>query len=213
MNRNTLLIAAGVVLAAVLWVVAIWNTGDGDVDPSAALEAPPAEPLQPSAAPPGAPPGAPAAETPEPAEPAAAAREPEATPEPAPQVVPDDLPPPTPEGPIDELKAQFAREPRPSSARELEATAERAFVNPNIKPGLLGSVLCHQTICKVTVRWKPEHMIGYMAAYTLLLQNFGPKIAIVPASANDSDGSRVVEMYLEHRTTPPPMPAAPPDQK
>jgi hypothetical protein len=214
MNRNALVIGIGVSLAALLWVVAIWNTGDADLDDPSTLEPPPLPLAQPTAAPasPSAPPPDPELE-PKPSEPEPAV---EPAPEPAAQPAtpePVVLPPPTAEGPIDELKAQFAREPRPSTARELDAIAERAFVNPNIQPGLLDSVLCRQTICKVTVRWRPEHMIGYMAAYTILLQDFGPKVAIAPASADDAAGSRVVEMYLERRTTPPPLPVPAPDQK
>ena len=45
-----------------------------------------------------------------------------------------------------------------------ETAVQAAFQSPDVPPGLLKSVLCHQTVCKIEVHWSAHHEPGYMGA-------------------------------------------------
>jgi hypothetical protein len=203
MSRNAVLWTVGGGLALLLWVAALWNTGDATSEPqdSPSVETPPAPeprsaPPPPAAPAPEPPPAEPEAEAPAaaPVVPAAAPREEEASKSPF-----GHMPAPEPDGPLDELRGQFESEPRSSSAHELEALAKGAFDNPNVDPRMFEEVLCRQTVCRIRMRWTSDRMISYMAALTILRTEFAPVHAVSPATRDDADGTRALEVYVRQR--------------
>jgi hypothetical protein len=220
MTRTSWAVVAVVLTAALLWIVTGWptrNQGSHRSDEADDALAPPAaaEPAAPterapaaSIAQPGVAPSAPAAPT-APAAPAAPA-----DPEPEPQVA--DLPAPEQTGPVDELKALFASEPRDSAAGSFEKQIEAAFRGSEIPPGLLKSVLCHNTVCRVETRWNPESAIGFMAAFTRLMMApdgrpaglFDSGLAVSPEGEPDAHGTRAVDVYLKRIVPEPGEPTA-----
>lgn len=204
MTRTGWIALALVVTAGVLWIVTSWSTRNEPqaapsetvtVDVPAAAEpiaarAPeeepaPAAPLDPA-------PPTPAAE---PHEPTAAPSQPDVSP----------LPPPERTGPVDELKARFEKEPRDSSAGALEKHIEAAFRTSDVPAGLLKSVLCRRTVCRVQTRWTPERAIGFMAGFTRLLmippddprpRLLDSNLAISPEGEADEGGERLVDVYI-----------------
>jgi hypothetical protein len=152
--------------------------------------------------------------------PAAAEREEEATPEgeaapaapsqaPATPQPPDDLaamPAPERSGPVAELTRAFAEEPRDSAAQSLESRIESEFRKSDVAPGLLKSVLCRESVCRVEVRWTPERAVAFMSAFTRLSADFEPEIAIDPRGAATAGEELQVDVYLPRRgsrATPP----------
>lgn len=204
MSRNGVLWTVGGGLALLSWVAALWHTGDAGagLDDAPSVEALPMPQARPTPQPP-------AASAPEPpADPEA--DEPRALPAPAPapaappeQVASKSpfghMPAPEPDGPLDELRGRFESESRASSAHVMESLAKRAFENPNVDPGLFESVLCHQTVCRIRMRWTSDRMISYIAALTILHTEFGPEHAVSPAKADDADGTRALEVYVRER--------------
>jgi hypothetical protein len=222
MTRNGWIAVALATTAALLWLVTSLGTGDrtSASDPAGAEPAGGVEPAlpepdpQPAPAEPAAPPTAPTAPAPtEPAAPAAPAA-PARPAEPPPEA---QLPPPEKTGPVDELKARFASEPRDSSAGALEKHVEAAFRNDDVPAGLLKSVLCRRTVCRVETRWAPERAIGFMSAFTRLLMQapgadvvrvFDSNLGISPESEPDANGVRSVDVYIARMPpTPTPEPA------
>ena len=214
MTRSGWIALALATTAAILWLVTSLSTrGDRPAasDSTGVDEpelAPPAEPEpradQPAqAAPPTAP--APAAEPEEqPDEPAdPPSQEPPTSP----------LPPPEKSGPVDELKARFASEPRDSAAGTFEKKIEAAFRHDDVPAGLVKSVLCRRTVCRVETSWTPDRAIGFMTGFTRLLMTppgadvprpFDSNLGISPEGEPDASGVRAVDVYLVR--VPPPEP-------
>jgi hypothetical protein len=210
MGRRGLLAGAVVLVGIALWFVS--------QDPGSATEAPQADDSSSPAAPEAAREPVPVAER-EP-RPAAAQREGEADPEnPAAPAAPsqapatpqpDDLAPmPAPErsGPVAELTRAFEKEPRDSAAQQLESRIESEFRKSDVAPGLLKSVLCRESVCRVEVRWTPERAVAFMSAFTRLSADFEPEIAIDPRGvATAREEELQVDVYLPRRgpgATPP----------
>ncbi|MET0388950.1 MAG: hypothetical protein ABW321_23455 [Polyangiales bacterium] len=109
----------------------------------------------------------------------------------------DEPPPPQLEGPVAEMKQRFESEPRQSSASQVESLIQKEFAKSYTPPGLLKSVQCRSTVCRIEVRWRPDRAEGYMGAlmysYTQLeLQT----LATEPLGEPDADGSRRVDVYM-----------------
>jgi hypothetical protein len=188
---------------ALIWFAVSWQ-------PSRTAEEPEPEPSNPLVlAPAGRPaPAAPAAPT------APAAHVPEApasaapTTEPTPSTEPSADPNPrirTPErsGPVDELKQLFGSEPRASGAASVEATIEAPFRRPEVPAGLLKSVICRTTVCKVETRWTPAGAQGFMASVMRLVMPptgepaaIDRNLGISPEGEASPDGSRAIDVYL-----------------
>jgi len=211
MTRTSWLVVAVALTAALLWVVTVWKTrddGDHRADELEVELAPGAAP-QPEA--PAAPAPSPTVAAPvEPAAPSDVTRT-EPTPAPGdPSQPPDEtqLPPPEKSGPVDELKQQFASEPRDSGATVFEKQIETAFKSSDVPPQLLGSVLCHRTVCRVQTRWTPARAMGFMAAFTRLMMGpdgrpsgtFDGGIAVSPEGEADQHGELAVDVYLKRLT-------------
>jgi hypothetical protein len=112
---------------------------------------------------------------------------------------PEDLaavPPPQASGPIAELKQAFEKEPRDSAAQLPESRIESEFKKSDIAPGLLKSVLCRKSVCRVEVLWAPERAIAFMSAFTRLSADFEPDIALDPHGPADARQQLQVDVYL-----------------
>jgi hypothetical protein len=185
-----LLIGMGVLGVIALWWLAVVPSSDvtdaalGAVEPQSAA-APPSQS--------GAPQLAAAPEAPVPA--------PNALPPPAATAEPprDPLRSLPAQGPVAELQRSFDAEARPSAASELEGRIEKAFRNPKLDPRLFKSAICHQTVCKVEVRWSQPRMEDYMIAITELLPNFAADVGVSPAAEHDAQGVFEVSVYLKRK--------------
>jgi hypothetical protein len=112
------------------------------------------------------------------------------------------LPAPEAGGPIAELKQRFEHDPRDSAAAHFDSLIEAAFRDKDVPAGLLTSVLCRQTVCKLELRWSSERNTGYMLALTRVIGQFDRDMAIVPLAAPDADGVMPLEVYLPRSSTP-----------
>ena len=206
-----LVVIAGLVLA---W----WAAGTGAPEPAAGpiagsealavreLNAPPAT-------------AAPASPS-QPEAPAASARADEPAPTPAaPKDNAQDEPHPLlPQrsGPIAELKALYGSEPRASASAQIESAIEAQFRRPEVPPGLLKSVVCRTTVCRIETRWTPERAEGFMSALMHMATepageqaHFDNQIAIAPEEPDAVSGIRVVDVYARFSSGAQPQPSAP----
>jgi hypothetical protein len=109
---------------------------------------------------------------------------------------PTQVPAPKREGPVDELKALFASEPRDSAAPPFESRIEAAFRHEGVPDALFKSVLCRQSVCKIELRWAPERSMGYMIGMTLVSADFDKAPpAIDPVGEPAADGTLIVHVY------------------
>jgi cytoskeletal protein RodZ len=207
-KRNHVLLLVVALGAVVVWVATSWSPieHDGAEAPAPLPTAEQAEP--PPAAPPlstpTTPSNQPAAPTPEAPQPTAATPTPTAPAE-EPSNKPTPLPPPQRSGRVDELEKRFNTEHRDSAAPTAESAVEASFRRPEVQPGLLKSVQCRASVCKVETRWTTERAVGFMAAFMdLVLPKQGQEpppfkqdLAIAPAEKPDADGSLAVDVYVE----------------
>jgi hypothetical protein len=213
-SRNLWLTIGLVLGAAAIWWAVLWGPAEPDAEELAAT-APVAD--QPAAAP--TPPASPRPHEPTephmPIEPTAPPdNAPSADPAPSPQAPPaqraapaaaDQIPPPERTGPVEELKAAFESEPRDSNASEPETVIQAAFRRPEVPSGLVKSVLCRTSVCKVETRWTPAGAAGFMGAFMTLVaapegasnRKFGPEIAVAPEGAPDANGELSIDVYLK----------------
>jgi hypothetical protein len=119
------------------------------------------------------------------------------------------IPPPQRTGPVDELAALFAKEPRASDASAIESLVTASFQRPGVPPGLLQSALCRTSVCRVQTQWSPERAQGFLAAVMQLVArpngdptDFDPHVAIEPAEASAAAGDRAVTVYLRRLAEP-----------
>jgi hypothetical protein len=188
------LLALGLpVVVLLLWLLAI---------PQPRQVAPPGAPAD-EAPPPNEPSAAVSAAAPQPAAPpSAAAPLAAAPPAPKPSAPPPTetpasaFPPPRTEGLVDEYKASYAREPRDSAAQLAETAVQTAFRGADVPPGLLKSVLCHQTICKIEVHWSAQREPGYMGAMMRVVGAVGQKLAVESLGAPDANGNAELNVYV-----------------
>lgn len=117
-------------------------------------------------------------------------------------------------GPVEEYRALYARQARDSDATTIEEAIRTAFSHSKT-PDLMQSVSCHESICKVLIRWAPERARDYILAARWLAPGaawppgtpgFESSLAITTVSDTDRDGTRLVELYVKRRspTAPPP---------
>jgi hypothetical protein len=113
------------------------------------------------------------------------------------------MPAPQAGGPIAELKQRFENDPRDSAAAQLEALIDGAFRDKDVPAGLLKSVLCRQSVCKLELRWSSDRNTGYMLALTRVIGQFDRNMAILPLGAPDADGVLPLEVYLPRQSKDP----------
>jgi hypothetical protein len=200
MGKRILLVAAVVLVGLALWRLAL------DQNP-VAEEPQPAEPSAPPASEPqrdpnavterATPPGTSDSKQDSKAETQTAPASPSEAPA-APQQPEDPAPIPAPQasGPIAELKQAFEKEPRDSAAQVPESRIQSEFKKSDIAPGLLKSVLCRKSVCKVETLWTPERATAFMAAFTRLSAEFEPNIALDPHNKPVAQQELQVDVYL-----------------
>jgi outer membrane biosynthesis protein TonB len=216
-SRNFWLTTSLVLGAAAIWWAVLWGPAKPDAtEPDAeepAAIAPDTE--QPAAAvptPPASPPPHDDHERTTPTAPPANAPSAEASPAPtapppqqAAPTAPDQIPAPERTGPVDQRKAAFESEPRDSNASEPESAIQAAFRRPEVPSGMVKSVLCRRSVCKVETRWTPAGAAGFMGALMHLVaspegaanRKFEPEIAVAPEDAPDTNGERSIDVYLK----------------
>ena len=118
------------------------------------------------------------------------------------------IPPPQTSGPVTELKAAFENEPRDSAARTPESRIESEFKRTEMPAGLLKSVMCRKTVCRVETVWSPARAEGFMGAFMRLISDFKPTLALDTHGAPDAQGDLRIDVYLE-RLDPDAKPAEP----
>lgn len=206
-KRNHVLLLMVALGAVVVWVATSWSPieHDGAEAPEPTAEQPEPPPAAPAPATPATPPNQPAAPAAEAPQPSAATPTPAAPPEEPPSNKPTPLPPPQRSGRVDELEKRFSTEHRDSAAANAESAVETSFRRPEVQPGLLKSVQCRASVCKVETRWTTERAVGFMAAFMDLVlpkegqspPPFKQDLAIAPADKPDTDGSLAVDVYVE----------------
>ncbi|MEY4580430.1 MAG: hypothetical protein RL701_5133 [Pseudomonadota bacterium] len=119
------------------------------------------------------------------------------------------IPAPSRSGPVAELKALFATEPRPSAAARVETIIEAQFRRNEVPSGLLKSALCRSTVCRVETRWSPQRAEGFMSAFMHLMTDpptestvFDPQFAISPEGEPGADGSQAIDVYVRLTDAP-----------
>jgi hypothetical protein len=117
-------------------------------------------------------------------------------------------------GPLDELKHMFETQPRESAAPDLERRIEAEFRQPDMPAGLLQSVLCRSSVCRLKLRWSPERHYAYNGALFRLLHIFGQGVGVDP-EALDRNGELPIDVYMRRHVEPPTRPTAatPTDQR
>jgi hypothetical protein len=110
-------------------------------------------------------------------------------------------------GPVGEYRAQYEREARDSKATDVEGAVRNAFGHSKT-PDLLHSASCHESVCRVLIRWSPERASDYIASVRWLAlgtswppgqPGFDSHVALASGSESAKDGSRIVELYLKRR--------------
>jgi hypothetical protein len=105
------------------------------------------------------------------------------------------IPPPEASGPIAELKQAFETEPRDSAAQVPESRIQSEFKRSDVPAGLLKSVLCRKSVCKVSTLWTPERAVGFMGAFMRLSPEFGP-LALDPHGPVAPQQELPIDVYL-----------------
>ncbi|HKU37680.1 MAG TPA: hypothetical protein VJR89_06020 [Polyangiales bacterium] len=208
MSRNLAALVAFVLVGGLLWLVTAWPSSS---DPEPVLPPPTAAESEPEPAPapalapatPAPPPAAQPAQTvsveplqpaaPQPGQPPAALKTPPGLGE---QITGD-------QGPVAEYRALFQSEPRDSDAAEIEGKLRGSFLDSDGAPDLIKSVICKRTVCRLEMRWSMERMRPYAAGLNRANQLVELQKALSPVSAADSQGIRLVEVYLKRRATEP----------
>lgn len=193
MARTVILALVFVAVGVAMWWLAAWPARDEGVAVEFRSADQPGPPLAAAPEPP-----AESAQREPPAEPEAPAEPDEAVPaaDLDPQAAGADLFA-HPQGPVAELRRQYESEPRESSAHVLESTIRNAFNPPDGPPGLLGSVLCRRTVCKLEVRMSAERLGDYIAAITRVSADFEREVAAEPREPGPTAGVRTVDVYLK----------------
>lgn len=129
--------------------------------------------------------------------PAAAAPEPPAQQEHADMIEGD-------QGPVADYRKRYESETRDAKAQEIETKIQTTFQRQPSE--LFQSVSCHETICRVMLRWSAKRTTDYVLALRRLgYGGIGPNahfeipLALSPVTPKDADGVRTVELYLKRR--------------
>lgn len=203
-----MMVLAAVVAVLVMWLVAVRpspETKSDEPEPTASAAMPP----QPTAAP---------------AQPQlAAAPEPQPEPDPEPQPQPQPEPAaaaPAPgakpfwsdmikgdQGPVAEYRKRYETEARDDDAMKYETHVRSAFEKAKAH-GLLQSVSCHRTICKLVLSWSDARTYDYIKSVTWMglggprnpgQLGFDLPLALSPSGEKGADGARPVELFVLRR--------------
>lgn len=100
------------------------------------------------------------------------------------------------QGPVDELAQRFASESRGDGSEREETRVKEAFVDPQIPSTLLQSVECRRSVCRLQLRWSPEHDPGYVLGLTRAVGSFSAPLGIDEPGAADAHGQRPLLIYF-----------------
>lgn len=193
-RRTGVLLALLVGFALLSWWLALDNPSSGDETLAAAEDLPPpaAAPSAPASEPigPVKPPAPAPAEPPQP--PAAA---PSAQQQPAADQAP--IPPDT-RGFVDALQGRFDAETRDATANQAEIAIRKLYRAPRMPDGLLRSVVCRQSVCRIDLHWSPENDEAYRDVFDYLA-NDNAKLVATRARPQDKYGTVEVEAYWIRR--------------
>ena len=112
---------------------------------------------------------------------------------------PGEVPPPSAEGPLDELAAAYAREPRDAEAPAHEARIRALFGTKEVPADMLRNASCRKSVCKVGVQWSVANQHAYMIALMGMINSFDHRIAWRPAGPPDRDGRHPIDVYVARK--------------
>lgn len=191
-------------LLAALWTLLIWSpdaaqqpsdTPDAPLEPGPIVTVVAPTDAPPAPAPPAKPVAPHAAQAPaddeqlEPTEPVPAQP-------PTPRFTLPKLPPPQAAGPIAALKVRFGDESPSATSKQAEQQLTAALQRTGPPPHSLEDVVCRRTVCRISWRWKAEHVIPYGQALGAL-RSFDAHPGIEAAGPADADNSRPVAIYVD----------------
>lgn len=202
MKKSAIAIAAGVVAVVLVWALFFLSSpGDQPAPEQTSVDTAEAVIEEQVAGP----------NTEPPPEPSARPTPPAAAP-PSPQRIPSDQLPPDyqsrPEkiGPVAELKAAYESDPRDPEAGATEERIRGHLKQDEIPPGLVRSVSCVKSVCKLEMNWKSDERHGYMIAMMTLISHIGQQVAADPVGNEDSQAVHPIDVYVS-RVVPPYTPA------
>jgi hypothetical protein len=102
--------------------------------------------------------------------------------------------PPDTRGFVAALEEVYESSPRASDARKSEAELERLFRGEGVPPGLLRAVSCREHVCRLELRWTPEHAAVYERAMDELTAGNAKNLA-TRAEEPDASGLVSVEAF------------------
>ncbi|HKP61247.1 MAG TPA: hypothetical protein VJV78_31180 [Polyangiales bacterium] len=117
---------------------------------------------------------------------------------PPPPQAPEAPIPPDTRGFVDALQGRFDNDPRDSAAGESENALRKYYRGPRMPAGLLRSVICRQSVCKLDLHWTAEHDEAYRDAIEFLADG-NAKMVATRAAAPDKHGAVEVEAYWVRR--------------
>lgn len=195
-ERRGIWIALVVAFAIASWWLALAGPDRDDDALATDLSEPPPPAAEPPPRPAPAPAPVPAIPEPEAPEPAPAPPAPQTAvakrvPEPTDSIIP--IPPDT-RGFVDALEGRFNEDPRDSGATEVETWLRKLFQGPRMPAGMLKSVLCRQTVCKLEIQWIPPYDPVYRHVMAQLIGD-NAKFLATRAGPPDDRGAIQVEAF------------------
>jgi hypothetical protein len=94
------------------------------------------------------------------------------------------------------LAKRFAGESRGADSDKEDARVRAAFSDPAIPAGMLHSVECRRSACRVELRWSAEHDAAYVLGLTRAVGSFSVPVGIEGAGAPDREGARPLVLYF-----------------
>jgi hypothetical protein len=203
MRRSAWIVVGVLALASLMWWAVLARSSSDDASTSGAGRAQPVDPMPELA--PSAPPrpsreptpaqAAPASDPAEPAEPAPEAPAlPEGPTDPRSRAL---LRPPVNTGDVAALAGQFERDSLDPAPTRIETAIRNAFLDPSAAPGLLTSVTCRQTMCKLELSWSAERSAGYMNSLIRLGTMMQSPFAIEHRAGPNTFGVHLLDLYQQ----------------
>jgi hypothetical protein len=121
---------------------------------------------------------------------------------------PPRIPVPARSGPVEELKRAFETEPRVSSSFNSEKKIAAHFDRSEVRPGLVKSIQCRTSVCRLETRWSPENAEGFMSGLMHLVTDahehdrFDAELGIAPQGEQTRDGSQEIEVFVKRVAGP-----------
>jgi hypothetical protein len=195
-RRNGVLLALLVGFALLSWWLALDSPNSGDDTLAAAEDLPPPAAAPSRRAENPADPARPASQ-PAPA-PAAPPHPPAAAPN-APRPAAEQAPiPPDTRGFVDALQARFDADPRDANASQTETDIRKLYRAPRMPDGILRSVVCRQSVCRLDLHWSADNDEAYRDVLDYLA-NDNAKFIATRARPQDKYGTVEVEAYWIRR--------------